>query len=237
MNGRGGESSSAPPTRRCATFPRGRSSSSSRCRPSCSGRVVDDCVAVGVKAVVAVTAMLGEMGAEGKVREQVAVAHLRDAGALRLGPNCLGSPTRPAGDACRRSSTSYRARGADLAERRLRQGLNLRRAEFISGFRVRRYRRSGRHRQPTVLRSFVGHVPRARSSSTPRSCATVASSRAPRTSSVASGTPVVSLAPGRSAPARASHAPHGVTDIRLGRRRCRMSRGRCGARRHQREAL
>jgi acyl-CoA synthetase (NDP forming) len=37
--------------------------------------------------VVAVTAMLGEMGAEGKARER-AVERLRAAGALLVGPNC-----------------------------------------------------------------------------------------------------------------------------------------------------
>lgn len=52
--------------------------------------VVDDCIKTGVKAVVAVTAMLGEMGGEGKVREEKAVARLREAGAVLVGPNCLG---------------------------------------------------------------------------------------------------------------------------------------------------
>ncbi len=52
--------------------------------------VVDDCVATGARAVVAVTAMLGEMGPEGRERERSAVAKLRDAGAVLVGPNCLG---------------------------------------------------------------------------------------------------------------------------------------------------
>ncbi len=52
--------------------------------------VVDDCVALGVRAVVCVTAMLGEMGAEGKARELAAARRLREAGSLLLGPNCMG---------------------------------------------------------------------------------------------------------------------------------------------------
>ena len=51
---------------------------------------VDDALAVGAKALVVVTAGLGELGAEGRAREQAAVARVRGAGALLVGPNCPG---------------------------------------------------------------------------------------------------------------------------------------------------
>ena len=51
---------------------------------------VDDALAVGAKALVVVTAGLGELGAEGRVRQEGAVARVRAAGALLVGPNCPG---------------------------------------------------------------------------------------------------------------------------------------------------
>jgi len=51
---------------------------------------VDDALAVGAKALVVVTAGLGELGAEGRARQQAAVARVRAAGALLVGPNCPG---------------------------------------------------------------------------------------------------------------------------------------------------
>ena len=51
---------------------------------------VDDALAAGAKALVVVTAGLGELGAEGRARQQAAVARVRAAGALLVGPNCPG---------------------------------------------------------------------------------------------------------------------------------------------------
>jgi acetate---CoA ligase (ADP-forming) len=51
---------------------------------------VDAAIAAGARAIVAISAGLGESGPEGARREQEAVARIRDAGALLLGPNCLG---------------------------------------------------------------------------------------------------------------------------------------------------
>ncbi len=42
------------------------------------------------RAIVAITAGLGELGEEGKARERAAVERVRAAGAVMLGPNCLG---------------------------------------------------------------------------------------------------------------------------------------------------
>ena len=53
-------------------------------------RAVDDALEVGARALVAITAGLGESGAEGLAREQAVVDRVRDAGAVLLGPNCLG---------------------------------------------------------------------------------------------------------------------------------------------------
>ncbi len=51
---------------------------------------VADAVAAGARAIVAITAGLSETGAEGARREAEGVAIARDAGALLVGPNCLG---------------------------------------------------------------------------------------------------------------------------------------------------
>jgi acetate---CoA ligase (ADP-forming) len=51
---------------------------------------VDDSLAAGAKAIVAITAGLGETGPEGLARERAVVKRVRAAGAMLLGPNCLG---------------------------------------------------------------------------------------------------------------------------------------------------
>lgn len=51
---------------------------------------VDASLAAGAKAIVAISAGLGEMSAEGKAREEAVVGRVREAGAVLLGPNCLG---------------------------------------------------------------------------------------------------------------------------------------------------
>jgi acyl-CoA synthetase (NDP forming) len=51
---------------------------------------VDASLAAGAKAIVAISAGLGEMSADGKAREEAVVARVREAGAVLLGPNCLG---------------------------------------------------------------------------------------------------------------------------------------------------
>ena len=51
---------------------------------------VDDALAAGARALVAITAGLGELGAEGEARQQAVLAKVRAAGALLVGPNCLG---------------------------------------------------------------------------------------------------------------------------------------------------
>ncbi len=51
---------------------------------------VDEALAAGARALVAVAAGLGELGGEGTVRERALVERVRAAGAVLLGPNCLG---------------------------------------------------------------------------------------------------------------------------------------------------
>ena len=51
---------------------------------------VDDALAAGARALVVVSAGLGEIGAEGKAIERATVERVRAAGAVMLGPNCLG---------------------------------------------------------------------------------------------------------------------------------------------------
>jgi acyl-CoA synthetase (NDP forming) len=51
---------------------------------------VDDALAAGARAIVAITAGLAEVGAEGALIQQQMVERVRQAGAVLLGPNCLG---------------------------------------------------------------------------------------------------------------------------------------------------
>jgi acyl-CoA synthetase (NDP forming) len=53
-------------------------------------QAVDDALAAGARAIVGITAGLGESGPEGRAREAAVVARVREAGAVLLGPNCLG---------------------------------------------------------------------------------------------------------------------------------------------------
>ncbi len=53
-------------------------------------RAVDEALAAGARALVAITAGLGEQGAAGRAREQALVERVRAAGAVLVGPNCLG---------------------------------------------------------------------------------------------------------------------------------------------------
>ena len=51
---------------------------------------VDASLAAGAKALVGITTGLGETGGEGRAREAAIVERVRAAGAVLLGPNCLG---------------------------------------------------------------------------------------------------------------------------------------------------
>lgn len=51
---------------------------------------VDGALRKGARAIVAITAGLGEAGPEGRAREAALIARVRAAGAVLVGPNCLG---------------------------------------------------------------------------------------------------------------------------------------------------
>ncbi|CDO88226.1 CoA-binding protein [Mycobacterium triplex] len=51
---------------------------------------VDGALDNGARAIVAITAGLGEAGETGRAREDALIARVRDAGAVLVGPNCLG---------------------------------------------------------------------------------------------------------------------------------------------------
>lgn len=53
-------------------------------------QAVDDALAAGARAIVAITAGLGETGRDGRAVERAVTEKVRAAGALLVGPNCLG---------------------------------------------------------------------------------------------------------------------------------------------------
>ena len=59
--------------------------------------VLDDALDLGVKAFIGLFAGLGETGPEGRARERAAAARVRAAGAVLLGPNCMGLADQAAG--------------------------------------------------------------------------------------------------------------------------------------------
>jgi acyl-CoA synthetase (NDP forming) len=59
-------------------------------------QAVDDSLAVGARAIVAISAGLGEMDDSGRERERAVVELVRSRGAVMLGPNCLGVFDAPA---------------------------------------------------------------------------------------------------------------------------------------------
>ncbi|MFF4825428.1 acetate--CoA ligase family protein [Streptomyces sp. NPDC001312] len=54
------------------------------------GDAVDDALAAGARAIVGITAGFAELGEEGRQREAALAERIRQAGAVLLGPNCLG---------------------------------------------------------------------------------------------------------------------------------------------------
>jgi acetate---CoA ligase (ADP-forming) len=53
-------------------------------------KVVDDALRAGAKAIISVSAGLGERSKEGRAVQEAAVARIRAAGAALVGPNCMG---------------------------------------------------------------------------------------------------------------------------------------------------
>ena len=53
-------------------------------------RVVEECIAKGVKALVVISAGFGEVGAAGRVLEAALLETVRQAGVRMVGPNCMG---------------------------------------------------------------------------------------------------------------------------------------------------
>lgn len=54
-------------------------------------RAVDDALACGAKAVIGISAGLGETGTEGQLHQDAVAGRVRQHGAVLLGPNCLGT--------------------------------------------------------------------------------------------------------------------------------------------------
>ena len=81
---------------------------------------VDASLAAGAKGIVLISAGLGEMGEEGALRERAIVERVRAAGAVLIGPNCLG--VHDSGAALELCSEELGAGldRADLAERQPR---------------------------------------------------------------------------------------------------------------------
>jgi len=59
-------------------------------RPAAFAAAVDDAVRLGARAIVAITAGLGETDGEGRAIQKAAVERCRAAGTILVGPNCLG---------------------------------------------------------------------------------------------------------------------------------------------------
>lgn len=90
VNRNGGEILGRPSYRSLSELPEAPELVALAVPASAFEEAVDDALAAGAKAIVAITAGLGELGAEGVARESAVVARVLEAGAMLLGPNCLG---------------------------------------------------------------------------------------------------------------------------------------------------
>ncbi|MEV6105862.1 acetate--CoA ligase family protein [Streptomyces sp. NPDC051940] len=87
-------------------------------------QAVDEALECGARALVAITAGLGELGPEGEAVQLGAVARIRAAGAVMVGPNCLGLADNSTD--LHLSSDSFRDGGVALLSQSGNAGLELR---------------------------------------------------------------------------------------------------------------
>lgn len=161
---------------------------------------VDDSLEAGAKALVVISAGLGELGPEGRLRERSAAERVRAAGAVMIGPNCPGIADTTSGLSAVAfldvppGSIGFISQSGGVGEE-----IVLRVQEVAQGFT--RYVTLGNQADVgivDVVWSFVGHQPTrvvavyAEDLGDGRELAAAAAAL------VTSGTPLVLLAPGRS---------------------------------------
>ena len=170
---------------------------------------VDGVLAKGAKAIVAITAGLGEAGADGRAREEALIARVRNAGAVLVGPNCLGLVDNTT--ATYLSSNQFATGGVALLSQSGNLALELDRLFTARGLGFSRFVSLGNQADVTLV-DLVEACARTRrqrrSRCTPRTSATGAVSSA-AAAAVAARTPVVVLAAGsgRPPPAVRSRTP------------------------------
>lgn len=174
---------------------------------------LDEALGMGVKALVAIFAGLGETGPEGRERERAAAERIRAAGALMIGPNCMGAADTTVGF----QGVAYLdipAGHIGFISQSGAMGEELTMRAAAAGVGFSRYVSLGNQADVTiadVLRSFRAHEDThvvavyAEELKGGRELARAAAEV------VADGTPVVLLAPGRSAAgARAAQSHTGA---------------------------
>ena len=171
---------------------------------------VDDVLAAGARAIVAITAGLGESGAAGRARRRRWSSGCAPRAPCSSGPNCLGVVDNHAGtylvlNSFRPGGVALLSQSGNLAielDRLLRRPRAGHLAVRLAGQpgRRRRWSTSSPPAPPTR--------PPTRSRSTSRTCATAAASSPPWPPRATRGTPVVVLAGGASRPAPAGARSH-----------------------------
>ena len=121
---------------------------------------VDDALQAGVRAIVAITAGLGELGGDHLRRQEAMVARVRAAGAVLLGPNCFGVLDHSTGlDACAskfpRGSIGLISQSGNLA-------MDIAAHLHAGGLGISRFASIGNQADVDVadlIDSYVGHEP------------------------------------------------------------------------------
>ena len=163
--------------------------------------LVDEALALGVKAFIGLFAGLGESGPDGRRRERTVVARLRAHGAVLLGPNCMGLTDHgagfqavvyldvPPGDIALISQSG--AMGEEMVARALQWGCGFSRYATLGN--------QADINAVDVLESLAGHAATAVVALYLEEIGDGRRLAAAAASVAAGGAPVVLLAPGRSA--------------------------------------
>ncbi len=167
---------------------------------------VDDALAQGARAIVGITAGFAETGADGRTRQRAIAERVRAAGAMLLGPNCLGlvdntTEVYLASDAFPPGGVAFLSQSGNLA---LELGLRL----TDRGLGISRFVSYGNQADVTMVDLLVSCAGHPGTEAIAVYAEDFADGRAFAEAAAATSKPIVLLAAGRSAASARGAASH-----------------------------